>query len=166
MPQVRGCVTMIMSIAPFQRLIKPGMFLHRPASSFRFYRCNYSTIAPILLVFLLFVLTPTAVANRCKGEFSAAIKECACSVKNRLDAGWRKDKVLSAYFAKDSTATPAQVAQASAILDGSASCDPRLYFAYSREDVAYLGIGHYTPALTVCSEGRCVHFFERWFRKQ
>lgn len=46
----------------------------------------------------------TAVANRCKGEFSAAIPECACTVRNRIEAGWNPARVLSAYYAPDSRA--------------------------------------------------------------
>lgn len=120
-------------------------------------------IAALLIVASLpFV---TAVANRCKGEFHAAIPECACTVRNRLDAGWNPAKVLRHYYAVDSQATAAEVATVRSILTGATPCDPALYFMYSRADTEYLGIAHMTPALVVSDAGREVRFFERWYRR-
>lgn len=121
------------------------------------------------LAALLIVATlpfATAVANRCKGEASFAVGPCACTVRNRIEAGWNPAKVLSHYYAPDVSATSAEVAEVRSILAGKASCEPALYFMYSRADVAYLGIGHHAPALVVQAGGREVRFYGRWFRDQ
>lgn len=107
----------------------------------------------------------TAVANRCKGEASFAIPECACTVRNRLDVGWNPAKVLGHYYAPNAKATPAEVATVRSILTGTTPCDPALYFMFSRADTEYLGIAHMTPALIVQDGGREVRFFGRWFRR-
>jgi hypothetical protein len=118
----------------------------------------------ILLLFLVLSISPVAVANRCKGEFSAAIRECACSVRNRLDVGWSEAKVLSAYYAPDVTATPSEVEQVRRILSREAPCDPNLYFMYSRSDTIYLKISR-PPALVVRQGDREILFYARWFKK-
>ena len=121
----------------------------------------------IILAALVFVLTPQAVARRCNGEFSApaALVPCACTVRNRLAAGWNPAKVLSAYYAPDSHASEAQVQDVADVLSGEVACDPGLYFMYSRSDTVALGIEAYTPALVVQDGGREVRFYGRWFRR-
>ena len=121
----------------------------------------------IILAALLWTLTPQAVARRCVGEFSApaALAPCACSVKNRIIAGWSPSRVLSAYYAPDQHATAAQVATVAAVLSGEVACNPRLYFMWSAADVRYLHLEAYTPALVVQDGDRAVMFFERWFRR-
>ena len=120
----------------------------------------------ILYISLFFVLSfPALVASRCKGEASFAVGQCACTVKNRLDAGWVKGKVLSAFYAPDVQATNLEIDAVAAVLDGTARCDPRLYFMYSKADTIHLGIDHLTPVLSVKSENKEVRFYERWFRR-
>jgi hypothetical protein len=118
----------------------------------------------LALLLTLLSISPVAVANRCRGEASFAIPECACSVRNRLDAGWAESKVLSAYYAPDAVATPAEVEQVRQILSREATCDPNLYFMYSRADTVNLGISQ-TPALVVSDGDREILFYSRWFRK-
>ena len=96
-------------------------------------------IALIALIALL-QLTPAAVAAKCKGEFSAAIVPCACTVKNRIDAGWSSSKVLSAYYARSVPASDAEVDAVADVMSGAVECDPNLYFMYSRQDTFTLGI--------------------------
>jgi hypothetical protein len=117
------------------------------------------------LALLLLALTPTAIAQRCAGEASFAVQECACTVRNRLDAGWSAHRVLEAYYAPDAHATPAQVATVAAVMAGDEACSADLYFMYSWADVAYLGLGDYTPALVVESNGKVIFFFPRWFKR-
>ena len=90
---------------------------------------------------------------------------CACTVRNRLDAGWNPAKVLSAYYAPDSHASEAQVAQVADVLSGETACSADLYFMYSRSDTVALGIEAYTPALVVQDGGREVRFYGWWFRR-
>lgn len=116
-------------------------------------------------LFVVALLLPGVVASRCKGEASFAIAECACTVRNRIEAGWNPARVLEHYYASDSRATHDEVATVQAILAGDAPCDPALYFMWSRADVQHLGIGHYPPALVVQNGGRAVMFFDRWFRR-
>lgn len=118
-----------------------------------------------IILLVIITLTPAAVANRCVSEASFAVAECACTVRNRIDAGWSRRKVLSAYYAADGVATPAQVEQVAAVLDGRASCDPDLYFMYGAGDVMALGLERYTPALVVQNGGKEVRFYRRWFRR-
>lgn len=118
----------------------------------------------VLLISVLMALTPDSVANRCRGEFSAGIPECACTVRNRLSAGWNPDLVLSAFYAPDVAATAEEVEMVRQILDKEISCNPDLYFMYSKADTVYLGIEHMTPVLVVTSGKKEVRFFPRWFR--
>lgn len=83
-------------------------------------------------LFVVALLLPGVVASRCKGEASFAIAECACTVRNRIEAGWNPARVMSAYYAPDMPATPGEVASVAAILTGNEPCDPALYFMYSR----------------------------------
>jgi hypothetical protein len=118
----------------------------------------------LLLLLLLPTLSPVAVANRCKGEASFAIPECACTVLNRLDVGWAESEVLSAYYAPDAVTTSTEVEQVRQILSREATCDPALYFMYSRADTVNLGISQ-TPALIVRDGDREILFFSRWFKR-
>ena len=112
-------------------------------------------------------LSPVAVANRCAAEASFAVRECACTVVNRIAEGWNPLRVLSAYYAPSITASEAQVQAVADVLDGSAVCDKRLYFMWSDADIAYLGLEAYTPALVVTGDdGRKVSFYSRWFRRE
>jgi hypothetical protein len=120
---------------------------------------------PLALLFA--TLTPQAVANRCAGEFSepVAIAHCACTVQNRIQAGWSQWRVLSAYYAPDALATPADVATVAAVLDGTTACGDE-YFMLSKADTIMLGIDHIEPVLTVRRGGQEVRFFERRFRER
>lgn len=68
-----------------------------------------------IVVYLALTLSPMTdnfyydVAARCKGEASFAIKECAATVRNRIEVGWNKNKVLDAYYAPDITPTEEEV---------------------------------------------------------
>lgn len=119
---------------------------------------------PVIVLALVVALTfPEQVANKCKGEASFAITACACTVRNRLDAGWAQGKVLFAYYANNQQATVEDVTGVTRILEGLDACSPDLYFMYSREDVRSLGIKQ-EPSLTVSSGNKAVLFFKRWFR--
>lgn len=121
----------------------------------------------LLLIALLWTLTPQAVANKCNGEASFAVRECACTVVNRIAAGWSPGRVLEAYYAPAITATAEQVQAVADVMAGRGTCGPGLYFMYSRADVRWLGYEGYTPALVVQDgSGREVRFYERWFRRE
>ena len=111
-------------------------------------------------------LSPVAVANRCAGEFSAAVVECSCAVRNRIAAGWNPAKVLSAFYAPDAVATPDQVQAVADVLDGAAVCDPDLYFMYGKGDEHAAHLTGYTPALVVRRGDGEVWFYSRWFRRE
>ena len=121
-------------------------------------------IALVILIALL-QLTPAAVAAKCKGEFSAAIVPCACSVKNRIDAGWSPGKVLSAYYARPVPASDTEVNVVADVMSGAVECDPNLYFMYSSQDTIVLGIQDRQAVLVVSDGDDEVRFYERWFRR-
>lgn len=83
----------------------------------------------------LFVQT---VAARCSGESSRAVHACACTVRNRLLAGWSEHRVLDAYYAPDVRPTARAVAEAGRGLAGE-GCSDDWYFIISPSDAAYLG---------------------------
>lgn len=107
-----------------------------------------------------------AVAARCKGESSFAIRECACTVKNRLLNGWTEQNVLSAYYAPDVTPTPLEEKIAHNALHGFSHCHPDIYFMFAVADCHYLGIENLDPILTVKGATGEVRFFEYWYSKR
>lgn len=101
------------------------------------------------------------VAERCKGEAHFAIASCGCVVKNRLAAGWSEETVLQAFFAEDVAAKDAEVWIIERVLTGYWPCDPRLYFMWSRADVAALGLCEADAIETVRRAGKVVFFYAR-----
>ena len=85
-----------------------------------------------------------------------------CSVKTRLEAGWRRSNVLSAYYARNVAPTSPEVDFAHTVLNTTYACQGE-YFAYSYWDIQYLvnsGTFHNPEFLyTVCTqETKCIHF--------
>lgn len=107
---------------------------------------------------------PYRVAARCKGEASYAIRDCACTVRNRLDAGWAEHRVLDAYFAMDVEPTRQEVDRVRAVL--ILGCKEDYYFMYSREDVYNLGISHVVPLQRLFGETGEVWFYEQSYRNR
>lgn len=101
---------------------------------------------------------PRAVAARCKGESAYAIGECACTVRNRLLAGWSQNRVLDAYFAEDVEPVPAEIWLAGYYLK---DCRPDLWFMFSGHDVAVLGLDYELPLLSIYTPVGSVRFFAR-----
>ena len=101
---------------------------------------------------------PRRVAERCKGEAHFAIAPCGCVVKNRLAAGQSETEVLEAFFAQDVPAKDAEVWIIERVLTGYWPCDPRLWFMWSRADVAALGLDE-CDAIQVARRGGRVVFF-------
>ena len=123
---------------------------------------------PAIILAALLWLTPQMVADKCVSEASFAVRECACTVYNRLHAKprpWSEYKVLDAYYAVSGHASAEQVQAVADVLSGAAACGPE-YFIYSKEDVAYLGYGHYEPVAVVTDGDRAVMLFSRWFRRE
>lgn len=79
-----------------------------------------------------------SVAARCSGESSSAVYECACTVRNRVNAGWNPNKVLSAYYAPDVRPTEQAVQDAVRGLSGI-GCHDDWYFLMSHSDIKHLG---------------------------
>lgn len=113
-------------------------------------------------------VTAQQIANRCKGEASFAIAECACSVLNREKAGWNKGLVLNAYYAPDVQATPGEVALVENVMNGTEMCNPDLYFMLSPQCTITLGISTLGPVLTVKdpNSNKEIRFFERWYKSR
>lgn len=122
------------------------------------------TAAIVITLIFAHQIDPAAVAARCNGEASFGLAECVCTVKNRLDVGWAESRVLSAYYANDVAVTPAQVQIAADILNEVSTCNPNLYFMYSKQDTLYLKIDHIVPVLVLHNGAQEIHFYERWFR--
>jgi hypothetical protein len=119
----------------------------------------------ILVLIMLGLSFPEQVAQRCKGEFSASVAECACTVKNRLDVGWARSKVLSAYYAPDKKVTADEIYTVEDVLNEQTFCNSRYYFMYSLADTKNLGIDQVKPELIVRSGNSEIRFFGRWFRR-
>jgi hypothetical protein len=104
--------------------------------------CSLIVIA--ILSTLLLVFAPTLhaqddfaqrVADKCKGEAPHALQHCACTVRNRLIAGWSENRVLSAYFAAPVRATQDELRSVDVVLRGDGgACDARWYFMFSDAD--------------------------------
>jgi hypothetical protein len=100
------------------------------------------------------------VAARCKGEAAFAVSECACTVHNRLSGGWSEHNVLIAYFAEDVTPTEFDIWVTAHVLKNG--CREDLWFMFSSQDVAKLGLDYVLPLLTVRSEeGKVVRFYAK-----
>lgn len=82
-----------------------------------------------LILSLAFV---QAVAARCAGEGASleAMRICGCSVRHRLQAGWKQENVLDAYYARDASYTPAQLAAVLSGLTGKCHGDEYFYLSY------------------------------------
>lgn len=106
---------------------------------------------------------PQRVAERCKGEASWAVPECACTVRNRLDAGFTEQNVLTPYYAQDAAPSPFDLYATTYIL--TYGCRPDLYFMFSNHDVAVLGLDYVLPLLVVREPGssaaRSVRFYAK-----
>lgn len=115
--------------------------------------------------FVLFSLFPAAVAAKCRGEFAApeALVPCACTVYNRIRAGWASASVLSAYYAPSVTASKEDIARVASVLTGAEPCG-ELYFMYGSGDVRRLHLEGYAADLVVRQGNKEVRFYRRWFR--
>lgn len=101
------------------------------------------------------------VANRCRGEATFAIQACACTIKNRLAAGWSERRVLEHYYAPDSHATPTEVAQVAAVLDGRTVCPVDFYFMFSETDRRYLGLASNRASGKVTQNDKVIWLYAR-----
>ena len=99
-----------------------------------------------LFIALVTLFTPnfsSDVAAKCKGEAYWAIRDCACTVWNRIEQGIDEDLVLGGYFADPIPATPSEVARVHALI--VLGCPEPYYFMFSLQDVHKLGIHNITP---------------------
>lgn len=105
---------------------------------------------------------PAHVAAICKGEASFAIEACACSVRNRLDAGWRPELVMSAYYAPAVPVEAEEIELVRRVLAGETPCNPDFYFMLEPASAIALGMTHLAPAGVVTApDGRHVFFYPR-----
>lgn len=113
---------------------------------------------------------PAHVAGICKGEASFAIEECACSVQNRVGAGWRPDLVMSAYYAPWIPPTEHEIELVATVLAGKTDCNPDFYYMLEPASVIHLGMSHLEPAGVIKSPdgNRRVSFYPReaWRERQ
>jgi hypothetical protein len=103
------------------------------------------------------------VAARCKGEASFAVGACACTVKNRLEAGWGEGRVLEHYYAPDGKVNGEDVALVGKVLSGELACPGDYYFMFSTQDKRHLGLGEHGLAGVVWDGRgkRAVWFYAR-----
>jgi len=100
------------------------------------------------------------VAAICKGEAFWAIRDCVCTVANRLDSGIAEERVMEEYFAFPIPATPTEVARTHALL--TLGCPEPYWFMYSLQDVARLGISH-IPPLKILPSPTSGTTYQVWF---
>jgi Na+-transporting methylmalonyl-CoA/oxaloacetate decarboxylase gamma subunit len=91
------------------------------------------------------------VAARCKGEASWAVPECACTVRNRLNAGFTEANVLTAYYAQDVEPSDFDLWATAFVL--ARGCREDLYFMFSNHDAVVLGLEYVLPVLMVQEAG-------------
>jgi hypothetical protein len=133
-------------------LEKIGDYIWQNLSSSAFF------IMAILLTIILSVFIPNHtlefsrdVAMRLAGEGAVSLsnelnddtvyKLAVCTVKTRIEAGWRSDRVLDAYYAPSVPVEEKYVYLAYFILNGIDSFDCQgVYYMYSNQDINYLGI--------------------------
>lgn len=99
------------------------------------------------------------VAAKCKGEADFAIPECACTVYNRLEAGWDVRYVLDAYYANPRVPYPAEVWMVTQVL--GEGCDLPLYYMFGKQDFWLPGIKWITPYCYLEKGNRGVYFYEQ-----
>lgn len=102
------------------------------------------------------------VAARCRGEASFAVQACACTVKNRIDAGWKPHNVLNHYYASDVRPASDAVQTVQATLAGELDCPPTYYYLWSHSDIARIGLRYEDASEKFCDKrGQCVYAFPR-----
>lgn len=95
-----------------------------------------------------------------KGEASFALPELACSVRNRLKAGWSPERVMDAYYAPPQAVTDAEVRTVALYVRGILPCTRGRYFALG-EYATWLP--HNDPPVDVVEgpNGTSVRFYTR-----
>lgn len=106
-------------------------------------------------------VNPVRVAARCKGEASFAIAGCACTVVERLEAGWNPAKVLNAYYASDSKPTEEDISVVQSILSRRVDCIDGMYYMFSESDTNYLRLDRDKATTSVSDKGRSIYFYPR-----
>lgn len=96
------------------------------------------------------------VAGRCTSEASFAVQVCACTIKNRLAAGWTQGSILDHYYARSVTPSAASVETVRSVLAGEVACGAE-YYLFSDGDVEWLGLDVDDAVVTVCRGKACVH---------
>lgn len=123
-------------------------------------------ITLLLIVQLLFggvtISFTTKVANRCVGEASFSVEACACTVKNRLEAGWSKNRVLEHYFAADGVASWKQIVVVDDVLNGRSPCNKNYYYMFSDSDRRVLGLGANHLAGMVTDGEKTIWLYDKW----
>jgi hypothetical protein len=126
---------------------------------------KYATPLLFFLV-LLTVSTPNFsadVAAVCKGEAYWAIRDCACTVSNRLNEGATEESVLESYYATPIPATMVEVSRVHALL--TLGCPQPYHFMYSLQDVHRLGISH-IPPLKILPSPTSGTRYQVWFYEE
>lgn len=96
-----------------------------------------------------------------------ALPKLACTVKNRTQGqkrNWSPARVMEAYYASYVTPTQEEIEIVKKIVIDNASCGKE-YFAYSLQDVVYLGIKQ-EPLYKFCQfPTKCLLFFSKDYKK-
>ena len=81
--------------------------------------------------------------------------------------GWKESNVLSQFYAHNQKVNASQVLSVTAVLNGTAVCDVRLYYMLSKQDVYYLGIQNITPIKkTIRSYTYQIWYYERFYQRR
>lgn len=119
---------------------------------------------PLIIALILLQIDPfvVSVANRCSGEagWPDGVHLCACTVKARLDHGWSKSSVLSAYYAPDSIATDELIQAADEGLKGE-GCPDDAYYLFEQWSVDKLGLNLSCVSSETRHGDKVVRSFER-----
>jgi len=106
------------------------------------------------------------VAARCKGETAHFYDVCACTVKNRLIAGWNPAKVLNHYYAHDGITTNDEVDVVRDILNEKTYCDSRYYYLFGGGDVRNLRLTNVPPVAKYSSGHSEIWVYDRGLFKR
>lgn len=113
----------------------------------------------INITFSLLLLITGVLSNETVDN-DAALYLAACTVQNRIDAGWTYDNVLNHYYASYSEPTEYEVDIVKRVLFDNSKC-PDVYFVYSQEDFNLLFKKDTRYMYKICKNNYCNIFMSK-----
>lgn len=118
-------------------------------------------IKPVGALESVYSTTIPDIAARCKGEAVFAVKECVCTVNERIKNGWSLDRVLWHYYAPSIAATPEEIKLAGDVLNGSIPCPEGMYYMFSASDIRGLGLSPSDATVVVADGEKRIYIYPK-----